>query len=279
MEAGSGNGIFQNRDIAGVLAILEGAEFTFCIRSERKATANQLMIPGERQVDFEIRAVRARPHRAGIGFHKTAEMEIRVHRHGEFRLVLAVFNGSKIGCCQNCGGIFARFRAQSVEVEVLDHCTFCNFLEQRPGYLVAGQCIVASIQDAFPKVNLVKFICIDDICGNIDLAGIRVHPIGIITGIDSIGESIPGFRAGDNQCSCGDKSPLAPIGDHTCVYAGILSQLNDHLTVVAVCDGNIETIRIFAGRHTKIKFCSFRATCCKTGIWNRYFDSVFAVNG
>ena len=60
------------------------------------------MIPGERQVDFEIRAVRARFHSAGIGFHKTAEMEIRIHRHGEFRLAFAVFNGSKIGSGKDC---------------------------------------------------------------------------------------------------------------------------------------------------------------------------------
>ena len=59
MEAGSGNGNFQNRDVACVLAILEGAALAFRIRSECKASADQLMIPGERQVDFEIRTVRA----------------------------------------------------------------------------------------------------------------------------------------------------------------------------------------------------------------------------
>ena len=279
MEAGSGNGIFQDRDVAGVLAILEGAEFAFRIRSERKASADQLMIPGERQVDFEIRAVRARFHGACIGFHKTAEMEIRVHRHSEFRLVFAVVNGSKIGCSQDCRSIFARFSTQSVEFEVLDHGTFRNFLEQRLGHLVAGNGITAAIQDAIPLPDLREIAGIDDIRGNIDLASLRIHPVGIVAGIDGIGESIPGFRVGDDQRSGRHESLLAPIHDHAGRNAGIFPYFNDHLTVIAVGERDVESVRIFAGRHTEIQFSSLCTACCETGIRHRNFYSVVGVNG
>ena len=118
---------------------------------------------------------------------------------------------------------------------------------------IAGNRVTTAIEHTIPGINLREVAGIDDIRGNIDLARLRIHPVGIIAGIDGIGESIPGFRVGDDQSSGRHESLLAPIHDHAGRNTGVFPYFNDHLTVVAVGERDVESVRIFAGRHTEIQ--------------------------
>ena len=121
---------------------------------------------------------------------------------------------------------------------------------------IAGNRVTTAIEHTIPGFNLREISGIDDIRGNIDLARLRIHPVGIVAGIDGIGESIPGFRVGDDQRSGRHESLLSPIDDHAGRNTGVFPYFNDHLTVVAVGERDVESVLIFAGRHTEIQFRS-----------------------